>query len=407
MKLLQINTVCGIKSTGRITVDIAELMTLKGDDTRIIYGTEELSAIAEKYAFKIGSKWENRIHSAVSKFFDYQGSMSHCATAKAIKFIKQYKPDVIHLHNIHGSYINYKMLFAFLKKYNKPVIWTLHDCWSFTGHCAYFDMVSCSRWQKSCGNCPQIHSYPESYFFDFTKRNIKRKMKAFTGVKNLTLVSPSQWLADLTKSSYLKEYDCKVFPNGIDTKQFRPIESNELRRNYDSQYKTLSKKIVLAVASDRHEEKGLKYMLELAERLKDEIVMVIVGLDQEKIKELSKNVLGVKKTYNLEELVKWYSTADLFINPTLEDNMPLVTLEALACGTPAVVFNTGGTGECICDKVGSVAKRGSIEELESKVRVWLNKKNSVTKACREQAEVYSKTICFKRYTDLYSEVNNK
>ena len=229
MKVLQINSVCGIGSTGRIATDINNILIEQGHESYIAYGRDLPRNCGT--SIRIGTKCDNYTHGVLTRVFDKHGFGSRKATQDFIKEVKKLDPDIIHLHNIHGYYINIEILFDYLKEAYKPVIWTLHDCWAFTGHCSYFDYIGCTRWETQCYSCPGKRSYPASAFLDNSKMNYSRKKAIFTGIKNLTIVTPSKWLAGLVKQSYLKKYPVKVINNGIDLEVFRPIK-NDLRENY-------------------------------------------------------------------------------------------------------------------------------------------------------------------------------
>lgn len=340
MKVLQINSVCGIGSTGRIATDIHSILIKQGHESYIAYG-RDLPKNCDN-VIKIGTKTDNYLHVAKTRIFDKHGFGSKQATKEFINKVVDIDPDIIHLHNIHGYYINIEILFNYLKEANKPVVWTLHDCWSFTGHCAYFDYVGCDKWKTECYNCPEKKAYPSSMIFDNSRGNHLSKKEIFTGVKNLTILTPSQWLANLVKESFLQEYPVKVINNGIDLNTFRPIKGD-----FRKKYNLGDKYIILGVASVWDRRKGLKYFIELADKVSEDEVIVLVGLTKKQIEHLPKNVIGISRTNNVEELVDIYSSADVFVNPTLEDNFPTTNLEALACGTPVITFNTGGSPESI------------------------------------------------------------
>lgn len=340
MKVLQINSVCGRGSTGRIVLDIHNELMMQGHRSFVAYGREP--AIGCNGVIRIGSKYDVYLHVLRTRIFDEHGFGSRKATAKFIKKIDEIKPDIIHLHNIHGYYLNIEVLFNYFKEVQVPMVWTLHDCWSFTGHCAYFDYVGCSRWREGCFRCPQKSRYPSSWFFDKSLVNWKKKKELFAGFKNMTLVTPSRWLAELVKQSFLKDYHVVVIPNGIDTSVFKPTPS-DFRKRYGLE----NKFIILGVANVWEERKGLKYFLELSKMLDDDEVIVLVGLNEKQKKSLPKNIIGISRTTSVKELAGIYTAADVFVNPTLEDNYPTVNLEAQACGTYVITFASGGAPETI------------------------------------------------------------
>ncbi len=339
MKILMINSVCGIRSTGRICTDLAQELEKQGHEVKIAYGREDVPAEFQKYAVRIGNDNDVKIHGVMARVFDASGFGSKSVTKKFISWVKKFDPDIIHLHNIHGYYINIEVLFEYLKICGKKIIWTLHDCWAFTGHSAFCDAVHCERWEKGCSDCPQIKEYPKSYS-DHSKTNWERKKSCFTGISNLMIVTPSHWLAGLVKRSFLKEYPVKVIHNGIDTTKFYPL-SNDFREVYGLE----NKFVLLGVASSWNDLKGYSDFIKLSHMLSDEYRIVLVGLNQKQMEELPENIVGIQRTNSIKELAYIYSSADLFLNLTYCDNYPTVNLEARACGLPVVTYNTGGSPE--------------------------------------------------------------
>lgn len=340
MKVLLINSVCGIRSTGRICTDIAEMLEKQGHECKIAYGRETVPQKYQKFAVKIGNEINVKIHALQSRFFDNSGFGSKITTLKFIEWVKEYDPDVIHLHNLHGYYLNIEILFSYLKTCGKKIIWTLHDCWSFTGHCAYFDFVDCKKWRKGCFDCPEKKAYPSSLILDRSNKNFFKKKNIFTNIPNMTVVTPSNWLKGLVKQSFLQDYPIKVINNGVDTSIFKATKTKILEK-----YGLVNKRIILGVASVWDRRKGLDYFIQLSKFLDDTFAIVVIGLNEAQIKELPNNILGIKRTESETELAQWYSAADIYINPTLEDNYPTTNLEAISCGTPVITFNTGGSGE--------------------------------------------------------------
>lgn len=361
MKVIQINSVCGVGSTGRIALDIHNSLTEQGHESFIAYGKEPAKGCDK--AIRIGSDLDVNIHGLYTRIFDRHGLASNKATEKLIKTIEKIQPDIVHLHNMHGYYLNYEIFFKFLKVSGLPVVWTLHDCWPFTGHCAYFTFVGCDRWQKGCYDCPQKQNYPGSFFLDNSRENYERKKKAFTGINNLTIVTPSNWLANLVKDSFLREHEIAVVPNGIDTAVFRPVKSSfKAKHNIENRF------MILGVASVWDKRKGLEHFVELAGMLQQDEVIVLVGLTQKQISRLPGNIIGISRTNNVHELVEIYSAADVFLNPTLEDNYPTVNLEAQACGTYTITFDSGGSGETIIDSsLGRICSERDAKELREKL----------------------------------------
>lgn len=399
MRVLQINSVCGIGSTGRIATDIHNILIGLGHESYIAYG-RDIPKNCDT-AIRIGTKYDNYAHVALTRVYDKHGFGSKKATKEFLQKVEKINPDVIHLHNLHGYYINIEMLFHYLKSANKPVIWTLHDCWAFTGHCAYFDYAGCDKWKTQCINCPEKNSYPNSWSIDNSKDNFWKKREIFNGVKNLTLITPSKWLAGLVKKSFLSQYPVRVINNGIDLDIFKPTES-DFRQKYD----LADKYIILGVASTWDRRKGLKYFIDLSKTIESDEVIVLVGLTEKQIEDLPKNIIGITRTNNVEELVGIYSSVNLFVNPTLEDNFPTTNLEALACGTPIITFNTGGSVESVNSVTGIVVEKGDLNELRDKIysikyQQKILDKNKILKRVRS---LYDKNDLYHKYLDLYENV---
>lgn len=356
LKCLIINSVCGIRSTGRICTDIAETLAKHGDEVMIAYGRENVPQKYEKYAMRIGTDLDVSLHGIRARVLDGTGFGSKQMTHRFIEWIINYNPDVIHLHNLHGYYINLEVLFEYLKICGKKIIWTLHDCWSFTGHCPYFDYVNCNKWISGCRKCPQKSEYPKSYM-DFSKKNWLRKKNAFDNVPNMSLVTPSQWLSELVKKSFLGNYPIQIIHNGVDTNIFRPVSSS-IREDFQIN----GKKIVLGVAATWNYRKGLDYMVDISNKLGNEYAVVVIGVSEKQKRTLPKNVIGISRTSSTQELGKWYTAAEVYVNPTLEDNYPTTNLEAIACGTPVITFNAGGSPES-ARMFGAVVEKGDVDSV--------------------------------------------
>ena len=355
MRVLFINSVCGIRSTGRICTDLAQNYINQGDEVKIAYGREEtVPENFQKYAVRIGTKVDLRLHALRTRILDEHGFGSVKATRNFLKWAEEYDPQLLWLHNIHGYYINVEMLFAWIKsRPQMKVKWTLHDCWAFTGHCTNFTLAHCDKWKTGCSLCPQRRQYPKSWLLDNSAVNFNRKRNAFTGVHDLTLITPSKWLQELVQQSFLKDYCVEVHYNTINTDVFKPIPS-DFRKKYHLQ----DKKIVLGVASIWDEKKGFDDFLKLADILNENCRIVLVGLNKKQLKKCKPNMIGIERTNRPEELAEIYSAADVFFNPTYEDNYPTVNLEAEACGTRVITYKTGGAPETIKRKDSTVIAVG-------------------------------------------------
>lgn len=399
MKVLQINSVSGIGSTGRITADIHSVLEKNNYDSRVAFGRGKVKNAS--YEVKIGGDLNNYLHVAKSRIIDRHGFGSKKATQQLIREIKVYQPDVIHLHNLHGYYINIEILFNFLKEFNRPIVWTLHDCWAFTGHCAHFDYIGCEKWKTECFNCPQKKSYPKSEYIDNSKKNYYDKKKIFTDVKNLTIVTPSKWLQKLVELSYLQSYNTLVINNGINLDLFKPIKSD-----FRKKFKIDGKFILLGVANDWNDKKGYSDLVSLSTQLPSNTVLVMVGVSKKQAEELPNNIIAILKTNSTKELVEIYSAANIFLNPTYEDNFPTTNLEAMACGTPVITYNTGGSIESIDSSTGLIVKKGSRSEmLEAIEKIRENSKEFYTPSCLKKAsKLYNKNDRFVEYMNLYKRV---
>lgn len=343
MRVLLINSVCGIRSTGRICTDLAEDFERDGHEVKIAYGREVVPEKFKKLAIRIGTDLDTKISALHTRITDKHGFANKKATRQFLEWAERYNPDLLWLHNLHGYYINIELLFAWIKtRPQMQVKWTLHDCWAFTGHCSHFTVSKCNRWKTTCHDCPQKKRYPSSYVNDNSYQNFEQKKAAFTGVQRMTLITPSKWLADLVKQSFLKEYPVEVVYNTIDTTVFKPTPSD-----FRERYRLQDKIIILGVASTWDDRKGLADFIRLSELLDENYKIVLVGVTEKQLKQLPQTILGITRTNSTKELAEIYTAADVFLNLTYEDNYPTVNLEAQACGTPCITYQTGGSVESV------------------------------------------------------------
>jgi putative colanic acid biosynthesis glycosyltransferase len=396
-KLLQIN-VSNSGSTGRIAEEIGQVWIANGFESYTAYGRIKLTSTSK--LIKIGNSWDQGLHGMKTRLFDLHGFASFGATKKLIKIIQEIEPDVILLHNLHGYYINIEVLFNFIKTLNIPVIWTLYDCWAFTGHCTYFETVQCEKWKTLCYQCPSKSEYPSSWLIDNSKNNFLRKKELFKSINNLVLVVHSEWLLRLVKQSILKDYKTVLINNGVNTSTFKTTYLPSILKKYDIE----GFRYILGVASIWNERKGLDDFLKLSLLINSDTRIVLVGLKDENIKRLPSNVIGITYTDNIQELAALYSYADVFINPTWEDNFPTTNIEALACGTPVITYNTGGSPEAVDANTGFIVPKGDINGLLHSVNeVRKNGKEYYNKVCRERVIKYFN--CEDRYGDYKSLYN--
>ena len=391
MKIVQINSVCGSGSTGKICVGISQVLSQHGIENYILYTT----GFSEyPYAIKCTGRFQ-KLQALRSRILGNYGFNSREATTILISKLEQIKPDMVHLHNLHGHNVHLGILFSYLKDKNIKVFWTFHDCWAFTGYCPYYDIVACNRWQTGCQNCPQRSRY--SWFFDRSNLLYKKKMQLFSEV-DLTIITPSQWLADQVKQSFLKDYPVKVIHNGIDLSVFAPKKS-EFREKY---HISEDKYILLGVAVKWVPRKGADVFIRLAQRLDPgKFQIVLVGTDDTIDKQLPANIISIHRTANQAELAEVYSAADLFVNPTREEVLGLVNIESLACGTPVVTYRTGGSPECIDEKTGIVVDRNDEEALYHAILHIAAERLFAPEDCRARACLFSEEEKFMDYIKLY------
>ncbi len=400
MKIMSINSV-NYGSTGNIMLQINRQAGQCGMETKAAYMKcrTNLKKKADNDLL-IGTILENNLHLQLGRLTGYNGCFSQLGTWLFLRKVSKFKPDLIHLHNLHNCYINLPMLFSYIKRNHIPVVWTLHDCWAFTGQCPHFTMAACSRWKTGCGNCSQYKMYPAARV-DRTKRMWELKRNWFTGVENLTIVTPSQWLADLVKESFLKEYPVKVINNGIDLSVFKPTKSN-----FREMYHLENKKVILGVAFGWGEKKGLDAFIDLCDRLPEDYRGVLVGTDDNIDRVIPEKILSIHRTSNPQELAEIYTAADVFFNPTREENYPTVNMEALACGTPVVTFRTGGSAEIIDEHCGISVPCDDLDAAERAVRSICEKNTISRDACLSRAGSFDASVHFKEYVELYSAFEN-
>ena len=398
MRVLQINSVYGVGSTGRIVEDIEDVLTRSGHECFVAYGMGR--GTDDRRHHRMQSRNAVRLSVAQTRLFGRHGFYNRGATKRLLSWIADVDPDVVHLHNVHGHYINLELLFGYLASAKKPVVWTLHDCWPFTGHCAYADYLGCSKWVEGCHRCEQRHEYPGSWFLDRSTRNYRDKKALFNSIETLTIVTPSGWLAGLVGQSFLGGYPVRVVPNGINLHVFKPTVSS-----FRCEHGLEDRFVILGVAPGFSERKGFKYFVDLAAALTEDETIVLVGASGRQLASLPSSVIGVPRTDSASQLAGVYSAADVLLNPTLEDNFPTVNIEALACGTPVITFNTGGSAEAVDSRTGVVVERGSLNGLREAIRqVELLGRGHFQRACLERAgRLYDRDHTYGVYVELLEE----
>ena len=365
MKYLFINSVAGKGSTGSIAVNLCDRYESEGNECVLAYGRMKNVSPQNIKTYKIGNALDVAVHGVISRVFDFHGYGSKRATLNLIKWCKEYDPDVIWLHNIHGYYINIKILFDYLRSCGKEIRWTLHDCWAFTGHCAYFSMAGCNEWMTHCtNNCVQKKKYPSTMFISHAYSNFELKRRIFVGIPNMTLITPSEWLADLVSKSFLKEYPVEVVHNTIDKSIFKPREKTIFREKYG-----INSRMILGVADIWNERKGLYDFIKLANMDLGNCLIVLIGKLKRADKKLIqqyKNIKVISYLGEKEKLAEAYSAADVFLNLSYEENYPTVILETRACGTPVIAYNVGGVKETVDET--SLVDKGNIVQVYNKLK---------------------------------------
>lgn len=404
-KLVQINTAINCGSTGKIAEQIGVLASNNGWES-YIYHSKRYSRRTSLIDITRGNLLDESIHYIGTLLFDKHGLYSKGLTKRLISSLKEIQPNIIHLHNIHGYYLNYKLLFEYLSTVNIPIVWTLHDCWPITGHCCYFDFADCSRWKIQCdAPCPCKKEYPKSIFMDSSSDNYLLKKTLFNSVKNMTIVPVSEWLGDVIEHSFLSKYPQRVIHNGIDLKAFS--------RNYDQRvlqkYGIDSTRYILGVASDWEKRKGFDDFIKLSKQINGGPKIVLVGLNQSQQKvALENGCIAIPRTDSISELASLYSGAEMFLNLTYEDNYPTTNLEAMACGTPVLTYNTGGSPESVDSSTGWVVEKGDLETVKGVIMTEGYCPEIMRLPCRSRAEkLFDKDKCFIEYMRLYNDIINK
>ena len=392
MKVLMINSVCGTGSTGRICTDLADCLMTNGNECRIAYGRGISPQKYLPYSYRIGRDFDIKIHGIMTRLSDKHGFYSKKATKKLVEWIKCYNPDVIHLHNLHGYYINIEILFEYLKTCGKKIFWTLHDCWAFTGHCAHYSAKKCYQWKTACKVCNCLRDYPKCYLKGNVYFNYMTKQNLFCGINNLKIITPSNWLCEQVKMSFLKNYKTVVIPNGIDLNTFSHTNEDFFR-----EYHRKNIKILLGVASVWSKNKGIEDFNQLANFLDKSYKVVLVGIDEDSKINIDNKILCLPHCEKTEILAKIYSSADLFINPSVEETMGMTTLEAIACGTPAIVYNCTALPEVIDSLSGIVVEPG-VENILNALDMALK----IDKTdCIKRAGLFSLEHQYNKYIDMY------
>lgn len=403
IKILQINVDADIGSNGGIARDIGSLVAQHGWESYIAYGRNVLPN-QHSTLIKIGNKFDIYLHALQARVFDNSGLGSFYTTKKFLKIIDEINPNIVHLHNIHGYYVNYRLLVSYLKHKNIPIVWTLHDCWPFTGHCAYFDMVDCEKWKTNCYNCQLMKYYPKSLFFDRSNDNYVIKRELFTSLSNLTIVTVSKWLGSLVSESFLSKYPLEIIYNGVDTDIFK-YKENDIKNKLG----IVGKKVLLAVAANWTTEKGLLDYYKLSDLISNDYKIVLLGLNDQQLKECPLSIIGIKKTSNISELVDYYSMSDIVLNLSYQETFGMTTIEGMACGAPVITGNKTASPELLSEDTGCIVEPGNIPQVLSAIEYIEKKGGRVEYASKCRTRVlrfFDKNENYMLYYNLYNKLLN-
>ena len=383
MKIVQINSVCS-GSTGKIAHCISSHLDKNGIENYILYAYGDPR---DHHDIPFSGIPEIKANALKSRILGNYGFNSAASTKRLIGKLEELQPDIIHLHITHAHDINIEMLCDYLK--DKKTVWTMHDCWLYTGYCPHYTYARCSQWQTECRSCVLRKEY--SWFFDHCRENYQRKKKALTGIKDLTVVTPSEWLKKETEKSFLHNCEILKINNGIDLNLFRILPEKE-------EWQKSDQKMILCVGLPFTERKGIHDVLELSRILPEEYQIVVIGAEDRKYPD---NVIPVTRTENQQKLVEYYNKAFVLLNTTHEDNFPTVNLEALACGTPVITYQVGGASEAVDDETGIVVKENDIAGLKNAVQTIIPDACK----CRNKAELmYSDSLMSDKYIQLYRDI---
>ena len=402
-KLLQINVTANTASSGRLCEDIGDVVMTQGWESYVAFGRD--SRPSSSNLIKIGNKFDFYAHLIKSVVLDRHGFGSRIATKQLIDKINEINPDIIQLHNIHGYFLNIELVFSYIAERDIPVVWSLHDCWSITGHCAHFALVGCEKWKNGCYSCPNLSDYPRSFGWDSSKRNYLQKKKLIESVPRLSIISGSEWIAGIARESYLGKRDIFVIPDGIDTNIYSPQENTEWLRE---KYGLVGKFVIMACGTAWPEYKGISDYAKLKNMLPDNFAIILVGLSPSDIVKLPKGLIGIPKTKSPQELATYYSMADCVMSLSRLESFGLTPVEGFACGTPAIVYDNCALSELITPETGFKIEPGNIEELyESVIEMSKIGKSSFSENCRKVAvEKYDRFKCYKDYLTIYENLIN-
>lgn len=397
--LLQINVDANNGSNGSIARDIGTIALLKGWKSYIAYGRRRIPC--DSKLIRIGNDFDIKIHGLLTRLFDLHGLGSIIATKLFIRKVRKIKPDIVHLHNIHGYFINYKILLEYLTKENIPIVWTFHDCWPFTGHCGYFEKYKCVKWKTQCNNCPAVYDYPTSYFFDRSRQAFELKKRLFTAPTQLYVTTVSGWLKGLVEDSFFSKYPIHIVYDGIDTESFCHRDSN-----LKEQYGIRDKCVLMSAAANWSKAKGWNDYIKLSTMLPDDCVIMLLGVTDEQKKDLPEKIIAVPRQEGKEKLAEYYSMADILLNLSYQETFGMTTAEAMSSGTPGISYNVTACPELITPETGIVVEAGNMHQiLEAIYEIKKNGKNYYSKACRQRViDNFDFKKVNNKFFEIYEEI---
>ena len=399
-RILYINESIGTGSVANIIEQIGIKAQSLGYTCMVAHGARYVgTSCLPHYAFS--SKVEEYMHGILSLLGNAHGLGSRMATRRLIAFIQKWKPTLIHLHNLHGYYLNYPFLFDYLKQANIPVVWTLHDCWALTGRCAHFTLSGCEQWKTGCRKCPMYRDYPRSVLCGFTQRNFELKKHAFNGIKNMTVTTVSEWLNRQVAQSLLQAYPCQTILNGIDVQHFHPVVSDWRKR-----WKAEMKVVLLGVASQWTETKGWSDWLQLTRQLDDTYCVVLIGVNEQQKRQLPSNCITISHIADKHEMAEIYSSADIYVNLAHQESFGLTLIEAMACGTPCISYNNTAIPETTTPDSCIVVDDGDIRSVVTAIKTQGRRmKDERGDLCRQHVMThFNEEDKIDEYMKLYSRL---
>ena len=429
MRVAHINVISEL-STGRIALGICENLLYNGHAALLCYARGDVPGSVPGY--RVGSRWDTLVHAGMARFFDCAGFLSRRATKRLVRQLRLYRPDIVHLHNLHGYYLNLPILMDYLAEANIPVVWTLHDCWAFTGHCAHYAMAGCDRFRTGCHHCPNLRQYPKSLLLDRSKQNWLAKREAILAVRDLTIVTPSQWMAGEVQRSFLARYPLRVIPSGIDLEAFRPADAGSVRAaalryglRPEEEKETMKtadtqkaqggaeqklrkenipdKPILLSVASAWRAAKGINDLMDLQELLGDEMIIAVAGLTEAQREYLPPEMIAIPMVHGAHSLRALYTVADIYISLSYEESQGLTLIEAMACGTQVICYDQTALPELVTEATGIVVPAGDVRAVAEACRE-LVKEPKLPEDCQARAYAFDRDRQSAAYVTLYEEL---